>query len=338
MSRCSSPRPAPIASSIRTSSPNACWPRGRRTAAAEGLDQAHRRQPDALSALRPARASSRPRWARWTRPAAPPPISGCKTKIEEIRADPRYAFMFSGMLVSDTLRRVPRAHLPPAGLRQADLDRRRVGRAERHHQRRRRGAGADGVRLCDVVARRDAAADPARLRGGAPLHPVRPRHDRLGGARHPGADRQGGPQIRRLARPDHAAPVRSGRGRALAVRHDHHAAAQQRSRPGVRPRGDAGGLARLPRRDPGAAQPRVHRQRRGRVDPDPRLARRSRGEQAPGLERSRCSPICGARPAARRRRSTRWSSGGAARGGNPAPRANPRRCGCGASCRASAAR
>ena len=66
-------------------------------------------------------------------------------------------------------------------------------------------------------------------------------------AQDPRADRQGRPQIRRLARPDHAAPVRSCRRRALAMRHDHRDAPQQRPRPGVREGGDARRRARLPR-------------------------------------------------------------------------------------------
>ena len=53
------------------------------------------------------------------------PFMRLKNKLDEIRADPRYSFMFSGMLVSD---RCPRAgqmfRLRP---RPSDLDRRRVG-------------------------------------------------------------------------------------------------------------------------------------------------------------------------------------------------------------------
>ena len=124
--------------------------------------------------------------------------------------------------------------LPPAGQGQADLDHRRLGRALRHRLGGGRGALAAGLRLCDLVAQRGAAPRPARLRGGAPLHPVRQDLDRPGGAQDPRADRQGRPQIWRVAGPDHAAPVRSRRGRALAMRHDHRDAPQQRPRPGLR--------------------------------------------------------------------------------------------------------
>ena len=105
------------------------------------------------------------------------PFMRLKTKIDELKADPRYHFMFSGMLVADTMAELHRQDLPPARHGQADLDRRRLGRPVRHRLGRRRGALAAGLRLCDLVAERGAAPGPARLRGGAPLHPVRQDRD-----------------------------------------------------------------------------------------------------------------------------------------------------------------
>ena len=210
------------------------------------------------------------------------PFMRLKTKIDELKADPRYQFMFSGMLVADTMADFIAKIFRLPGQGQADLDHRRLGRAVRHHLGRRRGAVAPGVRLCDLVARakcsgrscssarkRTATSPPTRTPTGQAV------------AQDPRADRQGRPQIRRLARPDHPAPVGPGRRRALAMRHDHLDAPQQRPRPGVREVGDARRRARLPRFDPGAAQPRMHHLRRGRLDPDPRLVRRSRARPRP---------------------------------------------------------
>ncbi len=56
------------------------------------------------------------------------------------KADPRYQFMFSGMLVGDTMADFIAQDLPHACQRQADLDHRRVGRAVGHHLDRGRGA------------------------------------------------------------------------------------------------------------------------------------------------------------------------------------------------------
>jgi hypothetical protein len=71
------------------------------------------------------------------------PYMRLKTKIEEVRGDPRYQFMFSGMLVGDTMARQ----------RQADLDHRRFGRTVGNHLHGGRGAQPPGVRLCDLGAR-----------------------------------------------------------------------------------------------------------------------------------------------------------------------------------------
>ena len=99
------------------------------------------------------------------------PYQRLKNKLDELRADPRYTFMFSGMLVSDTMGELHRQAVPPAEPWPADLDRRRVGRSVRSHVGRGFGAGAHGVRLCDLVADRGAAPAAAGLRRGPPLRP-----------------------------------------------------------------------------------------------------------------------------------------------------------------------
>ncbi len=120
------------------------------------------------------------------------PYMRLKTKIDELKADPRYHFMFSGMLVADSMASfISKIFRLPA--RGADLDRRRLRRAVRY----RRGGGGDAVapcvRLCDLVAQRAAAAGPPRLRGGAPLRPRRQDLQRSGSPQGAGADRQGRP-------------------------------------------------------------------------------------------------------------------------------------------------
>ena len=97
------------------------------------------------------------------------PFQRIKTKLDELRADPRYTFMFSGMLVSDSMAAflAKLFRLPSHG--PADLDRRCLGRSVGGHVGRGFGARADGVRLCDLVADRGAAPAAAGLRRGAPL-------------------------------------------------------------------------------------------------------------------------------------------------------------------------
>ena len=99
------------------------------------------------------------------------PYQRLKTKLDELRADPRYTFMFSGMLVSDTmgsflakLFRLP-SHGRPISI--VDVS----GVPSEITSRRGLGARPHGVRLCDLVAHRAAAPDAARLRRGAPLRP-----------------------------------------------------------------------------------------------------------------------------------------------------------------------
>ena len=58
---------------------------------------------------------SRHEMGKLDKAATPRPIMRLKTKIDEIKADPRYSFMFSGMLVADTMADFIAKHLPPAG-------------------------------------------------------------------------------------------------------------------------------------------------------------------------------------------------------------------------------
>ena len=99
------------------------------------------------------------------------PFQRIKTKLDELRADPRYTFMFSGMLVSDSMRRVRCQAVSTAEPGASDFDRRRFRRSVGSHFCRRLGACPNGVRLCDLVADRGAAPAAAGLRRGAPLRP-----------------------------------------------------------------------------------------------------------------------------------------------------------------------
>jgi hypothetical protein len=178
------------------------------------------------------------------------PYMRLSSKIDEIKADPRYAFMFSGMLVAesmaDFLARIFR--LPGDGKPISIID----------------VSGVPSEITSVVVAmlsrmvfdfaiwsrNEPQRPDPVGVRGSASLHSQRAQRRQFFGGPDSRTDRQGRPQIRRVARADHAAPVGSGGRRAVAMRHDHLDAAQQRPRSGVRPRGDAGRRARLPRFDP----------------------------------------------------------------------------------------
>ena len=176
------------------------------------------------------------------------PYMRIKTKMDkEIKADPRYQFMFSGMLVGDTMAefiskvfRMPGAGKPisiidvsgvPSDITStvvAVLSRMVFDFAiwGRHEKTR------PILLVCEEAHR---------------YVPQREERRRIERRPHPQPDRQGGPQIRHQPGPDHPAPVRPGRGRAVAMRHDHLDAAQQRPRPGLRQGGHARRGARLPR-------------------------------------------------------------------------------------------
>ena len=190
------------------------------------------------------------------------------SRIETVRNDPRYAFMFDNANVGgDTMAEVI-SHLfrlPANGRPMTDHA---AGRLSRR-SRRFRGVGAvpHGVRFRAVERRRFAAA--VRLRGGPSLRLRRPQHrlraDPQGGLAH----RQGRPQIRRLSRPRHAASRRTRRHHHFPVQH------AVRDAPGQRPRPGAAALGGLGRRgEPAvvralARHPRSAgvRRRRGVADP-----------------------------------------------------------------------
>jgi hypothetical protein len=181
------------------------------------------------------------------------PYLRLKTKIDEIKADPRYGFMFSGMLVADTMSSFISQVFRMPG---------------------------DGKPISII----DVSGVPSEITSVVVAVLARMVFDFAIWSRNE-PQRQGRPQIWCVAGPDHAAPVGPRRGRAVAMRHDHLDAPQQRPRPGLCPRRDARGCAWFSRFDPGTAQPRMHHLRRGRRDPDPCRVRRPRGKQAPGLGR-----------------------------------------------------
>ena len=152
--------------------------------------QAHRRLPDPLSAVRPDQHHPDRDGQARQGDVVTRPIMRLKTKIDELRADPRYSFMFSGMLVADTMAGFLAQDLPAAEPGQADLDRRRLGRAFRHHLGRGRGALPPDLRFRDLGARRGAAPDPAGLRGGAPLRPEREERGRSSARSSSGSPRK----------------------------------------------------------------------------------------------------------------------------------------------------
>ena len=166
------------------------------------------------------------------------PYMRIKTKLDELKADPRYQFMFSGVLVSDTMAdfickifRLPAAGKPISIVDVSGVPSEITSTV----------VAVLGRLIFDfaIWAREENPPGAARLRGSAPLRAERNELRRFVGGQDPVAHRQGRPQVRRFAGPDHSAPVRPGRRRAVAVRHDHLDAAQQRSRPGFRQGGHA---------------------------------------------------------------------------------------------------
>ena len=97
------------------------------------------------------------------------PYQRLKSKLEELACRPALHLHVLGHARIGHDGRFPRQAVPPAEPWPSDLDRRRVGRSVRSHLCRGFGARPNGLRLCDLVAHRAAAPDPARLRGGAPL-------------------------------------------------------------------------------------------------------------------------------------------------------------------------
>ena len=189
-------------------------------------------------------------------------------RIETVRNDPRYAFMFDnanvgGDTMGETLRQLFRL---PAG-RQAD---------DHHAARRLPGRGGQlggvgavphGVRLRHVERRRVPAA--VRVRGSAPLRLRRPldrlRPDPQGALAH----RQGRPQIRRVPRPRDAAPGRARLHHHLAMLDPVRDAHGERARPGDRALRGVGRGREPARLRALARHPRSARLRRRRRAADP---------------------------------------------------------------------
>ena len=219
------------------------------------------------------------------------PFQRLKTKLEELRADPRYTFMFSGMMVSDSmggfvakLFRLPSQGRPisivdvsgvPSEITSVVVS--VLARMVFDYSIWSRTEAQRPILLVCEEAHRYVPKDENSETGQA----VRKILERIA---------KEGRKYGVWLGPNHAASVGPCRRRALAVRHDHLDAFEQRPRPGLRPCGDARRRTRLPRRHPGASQPRVHRLRRRRRDPDPRPLRRPRAREAPGLVRPELRP------------------------------------------------
>jgi hypothetical protein len=108
-------------SSIATSSPNACWLRAPRAASPKGITKltVDSPVPYLLSELL---NIIQLEMGKMDKSGTSAPYMRLKTKIEELRADPRYSFMFSACWSATAWPR-SRQDLPLAGWRQADLDR-----------------------------------------------------------------------------------------------------------------------------------------------------------------------------------------------------------------------
>jgi hypothetical protein len=80
------------------------------------------------------------------------PYMRLKGRIDEIKADPRYSFMFSGMLVGGHDAGVHRQAVSSAFRWPTDIDRRHIGHAVRNNLGCRVGSLAPHLRLRDLVA------------------------------------------------------------------------------------------------------------------------------------------------------------------------------------------
>ncbi len=121
------------------------------------------------------------------------PYQRLKGKLDELRADPRYTFMFSGHAGVGFDGELRRQAVPPAQPWPPDLDRRRLRRSVGSDLGGGVRARPDGVRLCDLVADRSAAPAAAGLRRGPPLRSQGREFGRAGRPQDPRADRQGRP-------------------------------------------------------------------------------------------------------------------------------------------------
>jgi hypothetical protein len=251
------------------------------------------------------------------------PYMRLKSKIDELKSDPRYQFMFSGMLIADTMAASsPRSSACPP---RASRSRSSTSRASLRH---RHGGGGDavapGVRLRHLVAQRSAAPVLLVCEEAHRYMPRRQDRQRPGGAQGAGADRQGRPQIRRSPRPHHQRPsdlaegVLSQCGTIIAMRLNNE-------------------------RDQQFVKSAMPEGARGFLDVIPALRNREcivcgEGVSIPirvsfdDLERdrrpassTRSSPSFGARAATRKPWSAASSSAGAARGADASPRSGTSR-------------
>ena len=214
------------------------------------------------------------------------PFQRLKTKLDELRADPRYTFMFSGMLVVglDGRASSPSCSACPAT---ASRSRSSTCRAFRPTSPRwwsrcsrgwcstmRSGRGPRRSARCCWSARRRTATFPrTRTPSGQAVRKILERIAKEG--------RKYGVSLGLITqRPsDLAEGVLSQCGTIIAMRLNN-----DRDQACVRaamPEGARGFLDAIP----ALAQPRMHRLRRRRRDPDPRPLRRPRAREAPGLVR-----------------------------------------------------
>jgi uncharacterized protein len=213
------------------------------------------------------------------------PFQRLKTKLDELRADPRYTFMFSGMLVSDSmgsfvakLFRLPANGKPisivdvsgvpseitsvvVSVLARMVFDYAIWSRTER------------SGRSCWFARRPTATSPRTRSGGGQAVRKILERIAKEG--------RKYGVSLGLITqRPsDLAEGVLSQCGTIISMRLNN-----DRDQACVRaamPEGARGFLDAIP----ALAQPRVHRLRRRRRHPDPRPLRRPRARKAPGLVR-----------------------------------------------------
>ena len=229
------------------------------------------------------------------------PFQRLKTKLDELRADPRYTFMFSGMLVSDSMAGLLAKlfRLPSQGRPISIVDVSGVpsevtsvvvsvlARMVFDYAIWSRTEAQRPLLLVCEEAHRYVPKDETAENGQA----VRKILERIAKE-----GRKYGVSLGLITqRPsDLAEGVLSQCGTIIAMRLNN-----DRDQACVRaamPEGARGFLDAIP----GAAQPRVHRLRRRRRDPDPRPLRRPRAREAPGLVRSELRP-----PVARDRRRSR---------------------------------
>ena len=267
--------------------------------------QAHRRFADPLRAVGPHHRDHRTKWACSTR--RPTPRPSCASRPRSTSSSPIRATSSCSRACWSPTRwpaSSPRSSAcPPRASRSRSSTSRAFRRtSSRWWSRCSRGsssimrsgrAARCSARSCWSARRRTATSRPTRPASGQAVRKILERIAKEG--------RKYGVSLGLITqRPsDLAEGVLSQCGTIIAMRLNN-----DRDQAFVKI-GDAGRLARLPRRHPGAAQPRMHRLRRGRVDPDPGRRSTISSATAARPRPTRSSPSCGARPARRRRWSPR---------------------------------